>query len=78
MKKILIIALIISLVFIAGCKDRNDPDTYIKKDSDGNIKGCKDPYIMSEGICCLDENEDNICDIKQNPTSPPSPMDRIK
>jgi len=46
---LLIICLMISIILISGCTQINQVD-------------CEEPYILVEDKCCLDRNNNNICD----------------
>jgi len=55
MKKVLFILIIFSLLFLIGCKQTPTGET---------IKGvvCNEPYIRYADDCCLDQNNNKICD----------------
>ena len=47
MRKIILLGLVISLLLIAGC---------------GQQLVCNKPYILVGNDCCLDKNDNSICD----------------
>lgn len=65
---LLILALFLTAFFISGCEKSM------------NVIVCNKPYILVGGSCCLDSNNNNICDkdetqkpVEQPPTTTPSP-----
>ena len=49
-KLLLLLLLLITLIFVVGCQE-----TVV----------CNKPYILVGTDCCLDENDDNVCDVDQ-------------
>ncbi len=64
MKKLLILGIIlISLVFISACDDISSVNLKNISEEDVNkIIVCKEPYIRFAASCCLDKNNNKICD----------------
>ena len=64
MKKLLILSLLVMVIVIAGCKDIDtieDSGKDLEKIT-GNVVVCNKPYILVGIACCLDINNNAICD----------------
>ena len=67
MKKLLIIVLFISLIFISACTNFGKIDVSNLSEEDVNkIIKCDKPYIRFATGCCLDANDNKICDDDEN------------
>ncbi len=58
MKNKIITLTILTLIFLTGC---NNTDTNQTTETNTNIQ-CNTPYIRYATECCLDQNNNNICD----------------
>lgn len=59
MKRIILILVIIALlVFIVSCIEQEEAKELIEQEQ----MACEKPYIMVSGDCCLDDNNNGICD----------------
>lgn len=58
--KIYLLIIILVLIFIAGCTTTTQQAQEIS---------CNKPYIPFAATCCLDENDNSICDNDENKTS---------
>ena len=62
MLKRLIIFVIPFILILAGCQNGQlDLSKVSEKDVDKLIK-CEQPYMRHASGCCLDQNDNNICD----------------
>jgi hypothetical protein len=70
MKKIILMALLLFVLIIMGC-DKIDLSKVSDKDLErisDKLIVCDKPYIRHADACCLDQNEDKICDDDQKLT----------
>ncbi|MFH1591974.1 MAG: hypothetical protein ABIB47_01260 [Candidatus Woesearchaeota archaeon] len=72
MRRLLTGLLLISLLVLAGCGAGGiDVSKLSPEDIDKVIK-CEPPYIRHASGCCLDQNENKICDDDEGVDSPPT------
>lgn len=60
MKKIILVIILILVVLLSGCTDKDEAGT--DKSSTEQEELCSSPYIQVGTECCLDQNSNNICD----------------
>lgn len=68
MKKIIIALLTLAVLIISGCKE----------DITGGAVVCNKPYILVGGDCCLDKDDNSICDKDEIEETEPDPVEPPK
>lgn len=72
MKKLIIIILLFMAIFIAGCSQADLGKinlSSVSKEDINKVIVCNPPYIRYAAECCLDKNNNSICDRDEVVTS---------
>jgi len=74
MKKLIFILLVSLTMLVSGCINAGDIAKQVDKEDIDNISSalitCEKPYIRHGAECCLDKNNNKICDSDENKTEP--------
>lgn len=72
-KIVILVLLLISLIIVAGCNSVGDIDvSKLSADDIDKVIKCESPYIRHAAGCCLDQNENKICDDDESSASNPN------